>query len=165
MTDEKSAALPANEDTSTDKSDQTSSLGDKDWFLSSLVNLVNDTNISMSITLNVGGTIVSGTLIGGSDYFEGFANEMASAFPDKDAAESIRGSYAQFAQIYPKRPIEETEEDPEENRVAARPSYIHLKNARFYANGQPSIPGNKGVWWRGRLTAVDGFSLGGLDAS
>lgn len=40
------------------------------------------------------------------------------------------------------------------------PSYIHLKDARFFnAQGHP-VHGDGGVWWRGRISEVQGFFPG-----
>lgn len=125
---------------------------DKDWFLQSLINMVNGGKMSFGITLNVGGFLVSGTLIGGKEYFEGFGEDFASGFQDLDSAESIKAAFSKNGEIYT------SEED------APPPSYVHIKDARFFnTNGNP-IPGNRGVWWRGRVAEVDGFSLGSLSA-
>jgi hypothetical protein len=39
------------------------------------------------------------------------------------------------------------------------PSYIHLKDARIFAPGQNPIP-SSGLLWRGRISCVEGFSMG-----
>ncbi len=125
---------------------------DKDWFLQNLINMVNSGTMSFGITLNVGGFLVSGTLIGGKEYFEGFGEDFASGFQDLDFAENIKAAFAKNGEIYT------SEED------VPPPSYVHIKCARFFnTNGNP-IPGNRGVWWRGRVSEVDGFSLGLLNA-
>jgi hypothetical protein len=41
------------------------------------------------------------------------------------------------------------------------PNYVHLKEAKIMRGMGGPI---NVEWWRGRLEAVDGFSLGGLDA-
>jgi hypothetical protein len=41
--------------------------------------------------------------------------------------------------------------------------YIHLSRAKFFVPGQPAIPGNvDGVFWRGRLSDISGFTFGVL---
>jgi hypothetical protein len=42
------------------------------------------------------------------------------------------------------------------------PTYIHLRGARFFSPSGQSVPGNEGFFWRGRLDAVDGWSIGVL---
>jgi hypothetical protein len=56
------------------------------------------------------------------------------------------------AQLYP-------ENDDDANRVTA---FIHLQDAHFVAPGQRPTRESRGVWWRGRLTAVDGWNWGVL---
>ena len=127
--------------------------GDKDWFLQSLVNIVNSGGLSFGITLNVGGFLVSGQLVGGKEYFEGFGRDFASAFSGSESAEYVQKSFSKYGEVY-----------SSDKEAPPPPSYIHLKEAKFFnTNGNP-IPGNRGVWWRGRLSQVDGFSLGSLSA-
>jgi hypothetical protein len=42
----------------------------------------------------------------------------------------------------------------------SKPHLIHLKGAKTYQSGAGPPPSEKGVLWRERLEAVDGFSLG-----
>ena len=127
-------------------------IDDNDWFLQRLVHIVNSGNISFGITLNVGGFLVSGTLTGGKEYFEGVASDFAGTVSDTEEAEKIRALFAKPGELYSSK----------ENQPS--PSYVHIKDARFFnTNGNP-IPGNRGVWWRGRLSEVDGFSLGSLSS-
>lgn len=122
-----------------------------DWFLQSLVGIAND-GIEFGVTLQVSGLLVSGVLTGGKAYFEGFAEDFASGLNDSKDAESVRSSFAQHGEIY-----EKSDDAP------PPPQYIHLKNARFFNTAGKPIPGNKGVWWRGRISEVAGFTLGSLD--
>ncbi len=39
-------------------------------------------------------------------------------------------------------------------------SYIHLKDARIYSPQGEGIPSSKPLWWRGKLSSVDGFIFG-----
>ncbi|MEJ7138716.1 hypothetical protein [Amphibiibacter pelophylacis] len=43
---------------------------------------------------------------------------------------------------------------------AGAPNFIHLKNARFYTASGQSVPSDDGVYWRGAVEAVSGFSFG-----
>ena len=134
-------------------------IDDKDWFLQRLVNIVNSGGVDFGITLNVGGFLVSGNLIGGKEYFEGCSADFASALVSDESAEIAKKTIVEFiastGDIYTS--------DKDENRQIP-PSYVHLKNAKFYnTNGNP-IPSNRGVWWRGRISEVSGFALGALSA-
>lgn len=125
----------------------------QDWFLQSLVNMVTSGGLEIGLTLHVGGLLVSGLLVSGRRYFEGFGEDFASAIPDAEVAENIKSSYASLgASIYQTR----------EEGTTNAPSYIHLQNAKFFSpNGNP-LPANHGVWWRGRISEVQGFFLGNL---
>ncbi len=126
-----------------------------DWFLQSLVAMANRSNLEIGITLQVSGMLVSGSLVSGKKYFEGFAEDFSSPFAaDPEAAESIKASYSSYGELYKK--------DADAEGVSLPPQYVHLKNARFFNTTGNTIPGNKGMWWRGRIGAVGGFSLGSL---
>ena len=128
-----------------------------DWFLQSLVNIAHDVNLEIGITLQVSGMLVSGNLVSGKQYFEGFATDFASAFiAHPEVAESIKNSFASYGDIYNK------EAEVESSQPQPLPQYIHLKNARFFNTAGNPIPGNRGVWWRGRICEVGGFTLGSL---
>jgi hypothetical protein len=127
-----------------------------DWFLGSLVNAANANDTEIGITLLTGGFLVSGLLVGGAKYFEACGQDFDDAFPaDQDSKESLRQVFSVSGEIYKQ----------DETTTLAPPGYIHLKQARFYStNGMP-IPGNRVVWWRGRLTEISGFSPGSLNAA
>ena len=133
-----------------------------DWFLQILVNMINNSaDAFLSITLNVGGTIVSGQLTSGDQYFSGFAADLKGAGFSAEAADEFN----KLGQIYIQR-REKPNEAADDDFTKNPPQYIHLKNARIFSPGSPNaIPSNRGVWWRGRLNAVDGFILGSLTQS
>ena len=126
-----------------------------DWFLQQLVEMVNkNEGLGFNVTLNVGGFLVSGILAGGKEYFKGFGKEFSVyAGNDEEARRDLAESMAQWGKIYDNR-------DKEEN--PSPPTYIHLRDAKFFQTSGNPIPGNRGVWWRGRVSAVDGFILGTL---
>lgn len=93
----------------------------------------------IAITLNVGGILVSGTLISKEIYLKEIYKGAIWKALDKQTNEQER--------------------EPQTERL-----YIHLKNSRFYFPGQHPIPKDgDGVLWRGKLSSVDGFILGGLE--
>jgi hypothetical protein len=122
-----------------------------DWFLQTLVNLANtgDGNIEIGMTLLVGGFLVSGKMVGGGKYFDGFARDLASSLADQTNAEKIRTSFSQFGEIYKTDAV-----NPPST------AYVHLMEARFFNTAGNPIPANRGVWWRGRLAEVSGFMIG-----
>jgi len=130
----------------------------KDWFLENLVNTVNSSDIEIGITLQMDGFLVSGHIVNGRKYFDGFSGEFISetsvAFGNREALENIRQAFDKYASLY------DSEESSDDNGA----SFIHLQDARFFnTNGAP-IPNNRGMWWRGRISEVSGFILGTLNA-
>jgi hypothetical protein len=132
------------------------SLEGPDLFLESLVNLVTGSGWEVGLTLQVGGFLVSGLLVSGRAFLEALGTEFSSALPNEEAAAAVRKSYSELAdKIYGES------SEARQNR----PVYIHLKNARFFSSNGAPIPANRGLWWRGRLTEVQGFVLGSLSQS
>jgi hypothetical protein len=151
--------------TENDSSNPLPQPADTDWFLQSLVNMVNNSTLEIGITLQVSGMLVSGSLVSGKSYFEGFASDFASPFTDPEIAASIKDpeiaasikeSFASYGEVY-KTAADDTARRP-------LPQFIHIKGARFFNTSGNPIPGNMGVWWRGRICEVGGFSLGSLKA-
>lgn len=124
----------------------------KDWFLQDLIEIANSGKISFDITLTVSGFLVSGTLIGGKEYFEGFGEEFSFGLKG-EAADKVKAAFAKNGEVY------DAQKAP-----SMQPNYIHLKNAHFFHTSGTPIPENRGVWWRGRVSEVTGFSLGVLIA-
>jgi hypothetical protein len=128
--------------------------GETDWFLQSLVDMSNSSGLEVGITLQVGGFLVSGMLVSGKQYFEGFASDFASAFTDQEAARGVREAFSRHGEMYKLQ--------GEADLRHPAPVYIHLKQARFFNTSGDPIPRNRGVFWRGRLSEVSGFILGTL---
>lgn len=125
----------------------------KDWFLQFLVNLANKNQVELGITLNIGGFLIAGTLVGVKQYFAEFGADFAASFEAGKSPGDIKTFFKKIGD----------ECACVSNREQAEfPSYIHLKDAVFLnAQGTP-IQGNDGVWWRGRISEVQGFVPGNL---
>lgn len=134
----------------------TGSAPSADAFLQFLVNLVNNGSQieSIGVTLQMGGMLVSGSIISGAEYFDSFATNFTSSLDtlDADTRKTVRSSLAELGDVFRlPQPV-----DP-------LPNYIHLANALFFtADGTP-IAGQPTLW-RGRTSAVDGFILGRLQS-
>jgi hypothetical protein len=130
-----------------------------DWFLQGLVSLATRVDMDYPVTLSVGGLLISGHVISGKRYFECLACEVVSGLGDVDPA--IKEAFAKI------KDLGEMYSAPVEGesglRELERPEYIHLQNARIFHPGMAvPIPTNRGMLWRGRLDAIDGFTLGAL---
>lgn len=129
-----------------------------DFFLQILVQLANRIDgFPVQLTLNVGGSIISGDLVGGRLYFEAV---KAMWTTDPTAENEVFNNFFEFLEA-PYR----LDDDEGTEAKQAHPHFIHLRNARFYTAGQEPIPANQGVWWRGRLAAIDGFCMGSLSTA
>jgi len=127
-----------------------------DWLLQDLITLVESGSGTFGITLCVGGILISGYLVAGEQYFDGIAEEYASRAESEEGRRKISDSFKNLGAVY-------YSHVPDTETVVVR-SFIHLKDAVFIHNSGPAIPGNRGVWWRGRLSAVDGFMFGTLSS-
>jgi hypothetical protein len=123
-----------------------------DWLLQWLCQLINKHGLAIGVTLTVGGTLVTGTLISHDKYFEQFSEDFSAPFAvgGTEAQEQMRSIILGFNPAV----------DPDEQTVALQ--YIHLKNARTYVSSSDHLPTN-GALWRGKIAAVDGFILGSLE--
>ncbi|WP_417274313.1 gas vesicle accessory protein GvpU [Celeribacter halophilus] len=131
--------------------------GNQDWFLENTISGIISLGVEFGITLTVNGLIISGTLINGKTYFEELSKSLKSASKEKgDFADVIGEQWAGFKAIY------EDPDEESENKTPSHVSFIHLKNAHIFAPGQQAMPTEEGILWRGKLSSVDGFTIGVL---
>lgn len=100
---------------------------------------------NMDVTLTVGGTLISGKMVGKKQYFEGVVEKAAESIGG-DTATSLFKLFAGIAS------------EPHADEL--KPDFIHLKNAKILKGDGTFIAD---IWWRGRLSAIDGFSFGSLN--
>lgn len=133
-----------------------------DIFLQILVQQVNRGYFTMDITLCIGGGLISGHLISGESYYELFAQDLAGGAHTAEQKEFVKPLQEAIADIgHQTYTSADRADDPVEPEPL--PQFVHLQDARMILGGMvsPSV-GNRGVLWRGRLAAVDGFWLGSL---
>jgi hypothetical protein len=115
-----------------------------DWFLQLLVRSMDEIeDASIPITLVANGMLVTGRIVSVSKYFRGFAKDF-SKDPDVQASMSSFGKRV----------------DPDADKNRPDPQFIHLENARFIIPGASPVPTERGVWWRGKIKDIAGFSVG-----
>jgi hypothetical protein len=123
---------------------------ERDWFLQRLIHLANEGGLGFTITLNVGGLVVTGDVIGGKQYFEEFGKLFSQGIPaDRaDVRASVENSYKQVGEdVY--------SQQSEWWQVG----YIHLKNASVWIGSHMTPP----TLWRARISSVDSFMVGRLN--
>lgn len=122
-----------------------------DWLLQWLIDFVGKTNTSIGVTLSIGGSLVAGELISHKAYFEQLSVDFSGAFAKFEEVDTemvkkmIMGLNA---------PISDGDEPP-------KPQFLHLKGAKTFTSVGGPIAAH-GTLWRGKVTAVDGFTLGNL---
>lgn len=119
-----------------------------DWLLQWLVKFVVSTKVELGVTLSIGGNLVSGLLISHDDYFDQLAQDLAAPLGqyDNGAEKSLKEIILSF------KPGDLAQDTSDFH-------FIHLKDSRTYSTDQSPIC-ESGVLWRGRIAAVDGFSVG-----
>jgi len=111
---------------------------DSDWLLKQLTQYINRTLLSeIPITIFVKGIVISGTLIPDVEYIDSVSYECV-------------GVSEELVDIF-----WSSRDD------SIRDDYIHLKNATFNSDVTPMTINSK-VYWRGRLSSIDGFVVGKL---
>lgn len=132
-------------------------VGTVDWFLQSTIETVIAKGVEIGVTLTVGGAIVSGTLIKGRTYFEELGATLTAASQAEGDMQSVLGeAWKGYTAIYDKPA------GAGDDWQAPAATYIHLRDTRFFSPGNAPLPTNQGVLWRGKLSSIDGFSIGSL---
>jgi hypothetical protein len=122
-----------------------------DWFLQHLVEYSNNLGISVAITVQVGGMLVTGQIMSHTEYFNETADEFKTSLNyNSDLAESFFGlikSYNELVHV------------PNEGEAPLPPNYIHIRDAKIFTAGNF----NNAVvvrQWRGRISEIGGFFIG-----
>lgn len=127
-------------------------IDNEDGLLSILANLA-ELGYEPSITLQVGGSLVSGHLIGQAKWQKMFSELFRSGFSAKDEKAGEIMSNA-FKPREAKRELNEI--------MGCRPAILHLRDAVVYLDRTGALPHAETVLWRGKVSSVDGFFLGSL---
>jgi hypothetical protein len=140
---------------------------DVDAFLRMLVRFCNKTGAGIGMTVHAGGTIVSGTLISDTEYYQLLAERVRIALPDDESAEDFAGGIDRWARLIAGDDGEEEpngEKEPADQRVKSTrgTSYLHMKDASIGPSLAELSP-QQGVLWRGRLSSIDGWMLGSFE--
>lgn len=120
------------------------------------MNLLGGTEIG--ITLHVKGSVISGMLISGQQYFKMLVRQFENVAERVD--EGRAAAATGFAEFF--RPtlegFERSHDDYTETAtLPPRPQHVHLRHAQIYLSSSDFLTERL---WRGRLTEVDGWSLG-----
>ncbi|MDL4840380.1 gas vesicle accessory protein GvpU [Aquibacillus rhizosphaerae] len=122
-----------------------------DALLDMLLSLVEEDGVELAVTLTVNGAVISGYLIGASDYYEGIT-ESALALQDNTLSKIIAKKFNDMKNAY----VKQKQNDEENNEKT--PTFIHMKNATYFKLDKQDTSGNT-TWWRGRISSVDAVSF------
>lgn len=122
-----------------------------DDFLNLLVKTA-ENDVSIDVTLNVNGLVVSGKLISQKRYYEEVARSIRNPFSN-NVKEDFSGILDSLSMLGDLPNGSSTEEDGSTDY-----EFVHLSDAHCYV-GDTSIPTGSAPW-RGKMTEIDGFMLG-----
>ena len=117
---------------------------------------INPSEISeISVTFNVHGTVVSGTMIGSKRYYHEVGEMFAEAIKTK-SLEDTPGAKEEFKMLFQMLNQPPTAEQLERGEVEVEYNHIFLKDAKIY-DATHVFPA---PYWVGKIESVDGFFLG-----
>lgn len=158
----------------------------QDGMLETLVAVANKQggDFAVGVTLTVHGAIIGGLLVPATrwmkDYEDRLAADLPPAEPDGIAGHGLAAIFIATREhlteaIAEDQAMQDALDALEaEGRLAARyahivneeqsPTYIHLRHAKYWhPAASQGMPGNDGMLWRGRLSQVDGWSMGNYE--
>jgi len=132
-----------------------------------LIQKVEETKIGPSVTLAIGGLVVVGGLVSSKLYYD-YLSSLFDIYTEKSAGETIeRGAIYDTKDPIELAALEKYSKDWKESMIKLRdkkdgdndrPTHIHLHNAEVWEvfSTEPF----RFEYWRGKLSSIDGFSLG-----
>lgn len=132
-----------------------------------LIQKVEETKIGPSVTLAIGGLVVVGGLVSSKLYYD-YLSSLFDIYTEKSAGETIeRGAIYDTKDPIELEALEKYSKDWKESMIKLRdkkdgdndrPTHIHLHNAEVWEvfSTEPF----RFEYWRGKLSSIDGFSLG-----
>ena len=138
-----------------------------DEVLEYLIQQVEETKMGPSVTLAIGGLVVVGGLVSSKVYYD-YLSSLFDIYTDKSEGETIerRALYdtkdpielealEKYSKDWKESMIKLRDKKDEDN---GRPMHIHLHNVEVWEvfSTEPF----RFEYWRGKLSSIDGFSLG-----
>ena len=132
-----------------------------------LIQKVEETKIGPSVTLAIGGLVVVGGLVSSKLYYD-YLSSLFDIYTEKSEGETIeRGAIYDTKDPFELEALEKYSKDWKESMIKLRdkkdgdndrPTHIHLHNVEVWEvfSTEPF----RFEYWRGKLSSIDGFSLG-----
>lgn len=121
----------------------------KDSILEFFVEASNKHGFTVDVTLNINGSVVTGTTVSAKEYFEKLSGKFENG---KDIAQQLSEQLANAGETV-------------ENNREEGANFIHLKNTRIYCGDSNPTPSKGKILWRGKIDEIDGFFLGKISES
>jgi hypothetical protein len=125
-----------------------------DVVLEELVRLADEDGLEVGITVYIGGTLISGVLTSGRQWFDAVGTRMQSA----RGPEETKGALMHFFRAQRNQAFPSSGEADADGKETPPVGFIHLREARPFDAEGPYL--REGVLWRGRLDRIDGFNFG-----
>lgn len=124
-----------------------------DILLGMFTDLAEESGLELGVTLTVGGSVVTGLLVGRREWLRRLVAYHDELLP-------VVGS---IQETWDREAAEETPRDERgPDYLPPYESKIHLVDARYVTSGQNLPTGEQSLFWRGQLSEVDGWSFGTL---
>jgi len=111
--------------------------------------------MSIGMTIPAGGCLVSGQLIGGSDFLARLADVVETA-NEPVGQDGVKVVSTAFSQAFREQSMGFDITQIDQDQRDQVPRYIHVKDALVVVGGNTSTT----PLWRGRLTSVDAWWFG-----
>jgi hypothetical protein len=116
----------------------------------------------VGLTVTVGGTVVTGTLVGTLSYCRAFADQFASAVGGTEMDDRLADSFHDLVEDAVSRAHGDRRFPPDAVAYEQSVAFLHLLDARYVTASGLLPHGRHGVLWRGAVCDVTGWSLGAL---
>jgi hypothetical protein len=129
-----------------------------DIVLEGYVHAVNrSVDTGIGVTLFVGGSVITGMLIGIAEYYSLLGDFWAETFKN-DTGAMMAKSYKELSKRTHRSLTSQKDDDHRP------PVFIHLKNAQV-VSADGMVPSSPTMLWRGRIGQVQGYAMGTLQRS
>ena len=112
--------------------------------------------LELGITLNVKGLIITGFIISQKTYFDALITGLGEVSQDNE----LKTSLQHFLGELKDKLVSERQTKTANSEQPVLPKLIHLRNVKIYPSEGRGMPTYGDALWRGKIDAVDGFTLG-----
>ncbi|MCF6410793.1 gas vesicle accessory protein GvpU [Pseudalkalibacillus salsuginis] len=126
-----------------------SSVVPKDSIIEYFAKAANTGDFTLDITLNVNGSVISGTMISAKKYFEELSGKLEDG---SEIAQKLSEDLSEASEAA-------------DSHDGGEANFIHMKNTRVYCGDNKPTPSKGKILWRGKIDQIDGFFLGRISES